>query len=445
MFTGTDANGNPMYETEAEYRARLEADPSLLTLPQVATTVGGATTTSSLVTFPDMFVPQTSSDSWLSQGNITSVVLINTRDSAPAPKSSTSVVGYGDTVFATQDAMYLATYDWTTGGTQLLKFGLGTQHISFEASGGVDGKILNRFSMGESNGIFDVATTSQTWFNDDTVGSDGQMLRPDGTVDVVTNNLFTLKQVGARLTLQGSLTDLTPNENIQSVRFVGDRAYLSTFHFTDPLLSIDLSDAAHPTLTGQLIVPGFSSYLQPLSDTLLLGLGVNADPATGNPDWSGVQASLFDVSDPAHPRLINALSSIPRRKKYLGESVMFWDPHAVTYIPDQHLLAIPVFGDLELLQRRRNGRLEAATAVIPADQYDTIHRTVRIDGNVFAVGDLHITERAFTDLSQNVASVRIAPDPPPSDYPGLPGSIWLTPIMYHPLVDMVTSYTLDAV
>ncbi len=408
-------------------------------LPQAATTINGTTATSDLVTFPDMFVPQTSSDSWLSQGNITSVVLINTRDSAPAPKSSTSVVGYGDTVFATQDAMYLATYDWNTGGTELLKFGLGTQHVSFEASGGVDGKILNRFSMGESNGIFDVATTSQTWFNDDTVGSDGQMLRPDGTVDVVTNNLLTLKQIGGRLTLQGSLTDLTPNENIQSVRFVGDRAYLSTFHFTDPLLSIDLSDAAHPTLTGQLVVPGFSSYLQPLSDTLLLGLGVNADPVTGNPDWSGVQASLFDVSDPAHPRLINALELDPETQKYLGESVMFWDPHAVTYIPDQHLLAIPVFGDLELLNVDATAGL-SETAVMPADQYDTIHRTVRIDGNVFAVGDLHVTERAFTDLSQNIADVRIAPDPQQYDYRG-----GLFSIAYQPNFTTVTAFSSTAV
>ncbi len=74
-------------------------------------------------------------------------------------------------------------------------------------------------------------------------------------------------------------------------------------------------------------------------------------------------------------------------------------------------------GDLELLNVDATSGLSEA-AVIPADTNDTIHRTVRIDGDVFAVGDLHITERAFTDLSQNVASVRIAPDPQPFVDPG---------------------------
>ena len=35
---------------------------------------------------------------------------------------------------------------------------------------------------------------------------------------------------------------------------------------TDPLFAVDLSDPAAPSLQGELIVPGFSNYLQPVGD-----------------------------------------------------------------------------------------------------------------------------------------------------------------------------------
>jgi uncharacterized secreted protein with C-terminal beta-propeller domain len=415
LMTGTGSDGNPIYETESQYRARIEADPSLLSIPRSSTTVNGQTTSADLINAPDIYIPQNASDSWIDQGNITSVVLIDTHDAAPAPKSTTSIVGYGDTVYASRSAMYLATYDWTNQGTRILKFGLGTEHVTFEASGGVEGSVQDRFSMGElpstdagQGNVFAIATTTQPWF-EDFVSADGGTSSTD-SADVQTNSVFTLTQDGARLNLLGSLTGLAPDESIQSVRFVGDRAFISTFHQTDPLLSIDLSDPAHPGVVGQLVVPGFLSYLQPLSDTLLMGLGQNADPATGATDWSGVELSLFNVSDPAHPVEIDTIQLNPSTDQSFADSEAEWDPHAITYIPDQHILALPVNGDLELIGVDAMTGLHEA-AVIPADTNDTIHRTVRIDGDVFAVGDTHITERAFTDLHNTVASLRIAPDP----------------------------------
>ncbi len=337
--TGTDSDGNPIYENEAQYKARLEANPSLLTIPQSTTTANGQTTSTDLVTAPNIYVPQGASDTWMDQGDVTSIVLIDTRDAAPAFKSTTSVVGYGDTVFASEDAMYLATYDWTTDGTRILKFGLGDESVNFQASGGVDGSINDRFSMGEDNGIFEIATTTDPWFSVDDNSGDGSAGDGGAAADtpVQSSSVFTMEQDGAQLNILGSLTGLEPNESIQSVRFVGDRAFISTFHQTDPPLSIDLSDPTNPTLVGSLVVPGFSSYLQPLSDTLLMGLGQNADPNTGATDWSGVEVSLFDVSDPAHPREINSVQLNPSTDQSFADSEAEWDPHAITYIPDQHI------------------------------------------------------------------------------------------------------------
>jgi len=77
---------------------------------------------------------------------------------------------------------------------------------------------------------------------------------------------------------------------------------------------LDLSDPYSPMVAGALEVPGFSSYLFPLQNNYLLGVGqqVNAAniPQTGTvPDapvtQEGMKISLFDVNDPANPIEIN--------------------------------------------------------------------------------------------------------------------------------------------
>ncbi len=87
-----------------------------------------------------------------------------------------------------------------------------------------------------------------------------------------------------------------------------------TFRQTDPLYVLDLSDPAQPRLRGELKVPGFSTYLHPVGDDRLLGVGQDAD-ADGR--VTGMQLSLFDLSDPAAPTQLDRLS--------LGEG---WSPAA---------------------------------------------------------------------------------------------------------------------
>jgi hypothetical protein len=89
-------------------------------------------------------------------------------------------------------------------------------------------------------------------------------------------------------------------EQVYGVRFLGDRAYLVTFRQVDPLYVLDLASPADPRVAGELQVPGFSDYLYPLANGLLLGVGRDADPRTGS--LGGVKVSLFDVANPATPR-----------------------------------------------------------------------------------------------------------------------------------------------
>ena len=75
-----------------------------------------------------------------------------------------------------------------------------------------------------------------------------------------------------------------------------------TFRQIDPFYVLDLSDPRNPTVTGELKIPGFSTYLHPVGDDHVLGIGQNA---TEDGAVTGLKLSLFDVSDPADPREVS--------------------------------------------------------------------------------------------------------------------------------------------
>jgi hypothetical protein len=86
-------------------------------------------------------------------------------------------------------------------------------------------------------------------------------------------------------------------ETVFATRFDGPRAYIVTYLMKDPLFVADLSDPANPKVVGKLVVPGWSTYIEPQGDRLI-ALGVD--------DTNGrrVSCSMFDVSDPANPQLV---------------------------------------------------------------------------------------------------------------------------------------------
>jgi hypothetical protein len=121
---------------------------------------------------------------------------------------------------------------------------------------------------------------------------------------------------------------------VYAVRFLGDVGYVVTFRRTDPLFTLDLSDPANPRVVGRLEVVGWSSYLHPLSDDLLLGVG---QLATDFGWWQlGTQLSVFNVADVGHPRRVDY--------RHIGysHSAAETDHHAFLYWPQTGLLVVPV-------------------------------------------------------------------------------------------------------
>ena len=111
------------------------------------------------------------------------------------------------------------------------------------------------------------------------------------------NSLYVLDE---NLKIVGEIRDLAEGESVYSARFMGKTGYFVTFRQVDPLFSVDLSDPAAPKILGELKIPGFSEYLHPYGDGLLLGIGMDVDESGVTTE--GVKLSMFDISDPSDVR-----------------------------------------------------------------------------------------------------------------------------------------------
>ena len=187
---------------------------------------------------------------------------------------------------------------------------------TYVASGEVQGRLLNQFAMSEYNGDLRVATTTDNWGNfGDQSESTVYVMRPNGTdLEVIS-----------------SISGLGKGEQIYSVRFIDDVGYVVTFRQIDPLYVIDLSDPANPVLDGELKIPGYSAYLHPVGDGLLLGVGQDA---TDEGRTTGTQLSLFDVSDPADPQRISTLPIGGQSEvEWDHKAFLFWEPDGTIVLP----------------------------------------------------------------------------------------------------------------
>lgn len=272
---------------------------------------------------PSDLVRPTSPDA----SQILSLVTFDVDDADPGVLASEGVVaGWNSAIYVSRDAVIIVEPTWDSVGTQgaqsrLLLYrwndDLGAPIAS--AVGLVPGSLVNSFALDVHQGIVRVATTTSAWSDKGTWSSN--------------NHLFTLRVVGQKLEVVGELDEFGVDERIQSVRFQGDIAYVVTFRQTDPLFTIDLSDPASPRLLGELVLPGFSGYLQQLDATHLLGMGY-APQADGR--WSS-QLSLFDIADLAAPRLLDTFA-LPVSSWSLANG----DHHALLWNATTHVLTLPL-------------------------------------------------------------------------------------------------------
>jgi uncharacterized secreted protein with C-terminal beta-propeller domain len=258
----------------------------------------------------------------------TTVFAINIKDESVEPTHKTYLLGTSSATYASANNIYLAipSYDYETSieRTNVVRIQVQGSLITSEATGQVPGRVLNQYSMDEYNGYFRIATTISSFTSLNGQATSG-------------NNVYVLNM---NLTIVGALEDLAAGESIYSARFMGSRCYLVTFKKVDPLFVIGLDDPAAPRVLGRLKIPGFSDYLHPYSENLLIGVGKETVEAEeGDFAWyQGVKIALFDVSDVENPREVAKIVIGDRGT----DSPVLSDPKAFLFDKDRNLLAMPI-------------------------------------------------------------------------------------------------------
>ena len=249
---------------------------------------------------------------------------------------ATGLLATGDTVYASAESLYVATQNWQswewarTGieddrpeevSTEIHKFDISTtEAATYRATGRVPGYLLNQFAMDENDGLLRVAsTTSPPWWGS---GFDSE------------SRVTVFEEGGGELVEIGMVDGLGEGEQIYSVRFIDEVAYVVTFRQTDPLYTIDLTDPTRPRVVGELKILGYSAYLHPVGDGLLMGIGQDA---TETGQVQGTQVSVFDVRDPANPTKVDQFTLSQG-----SSSQVEYDHHAFLYWEQTGLAMVPV-------------------------------------------------------------------------------------------------------
>jgi uncharacterized secreted protein with C-terminal beta-propeller domain len=201
--------------------------------------------------------------------------------------------------------------------TRIHKFSIAGATPSYVGSAEIVGAVWsggqNDFRMNELNDQLRVMTTEFTLDPTDSTDLRLYVLRQkvnEPSLEVVSQlpNAQRPEEIGK------------PSESLYGVRFVGNRLYAVTFRRIDPLYVIDLANPSDPRIAGQLELPGFSDFLHPVTDSLLLGLGQG--------DTGQIKLELFDVSVLNQPASRGAIS-LGGRSSF---SEARYDRHAFTYL-----------------------------------------------------------------------------------------------------------------
>ena len=328
----------PFFNDEDGFEAALQRAPLAQLLPEI--TINGVS--APLVNPQDTLLPPQPPGYRYTDLITVSAFDLNQLGELPA---TVGFVGLAETVYVSLNNLFIASSRYSTSldpgfdalthfgelFTDIHQFSLANGKPEYAGSGSVEGfltwgGISPSFAFSESNSYLRVVTSSATaWPNTEhrlAVLNVADQEHENLRVRAVAPSRFSDRRLGK------------PGELLYGLRFLSDRLYAVTFKKTDPLYVVDLEDPLDPRIKGELEITGYSEYLHPLADGLLLGFGLDAVPADNIGDGSfawfqGLQVSLFDVEDPDSPSLSDQVL-IGRRGSC---SPLLLDHHAFTYLP----------------------------------------------------------------------------------------------------------------
>jgi uncharacterized secreted protein with C-terminal beta-propeller domain len=283
-------------------------------------------------------------------GTITTVDLMGVHSETRLTSKGLSTMlpnSYNTVVYASSDRIVLA-----TRGYELLSNDMGSNEKTFlqvmslgdietgaagHSATQAPGYLLNQYAIDIWDGHLRLATTTRTKWGciptneTESLDETTRFIFPrcDRVVLEDSNNFIHVFQLSdsndndAMANQVGYLEGLgKPGERIEAVRFMGDKAFVVTFLRTDPFYTINMRNHSLPEKVGELEITGFSNYLHPFDSAgnFLLGVGQDADD-TGR--TSGLQISLFDVSNFSHPTLVNRFKIENGRNEYSSSAAQY--------------------------------------------------------------------------------------------------------------------------
>ncbi|WP_437307140.1 beta-propeller domain-containing protein [Sorangium sp. So ce388] len=181
----------------------------------------------------------------------------------------------------------------------------------------VTGEIAGPWQVDEHDGVLRFVSLPGPW-------------QPDAKPGIHTFSIVSSQDIAP---LGATELDLPPFAELRSVYFDGDRAYALMRQLKTPVLTVDLSDPAHPAQVGGIAVPGTVYLVEPRGDRLF-ALGADHD-AGERP----LQVSLFDVSDLANPTLLQRVAfggrdaRIAQERDRIHEALALFDGLGTLAVP----------------------------------------------------------------------------------------------------------------
>jgi hypothetical protein len=331
--------------------------------------------------------------------DVLTVLTVDLKKGLPAVDTD-ALMTDGQTVYASNDSLYVATQKFLPEPavadllpppltTAIHRFDISDpDRTVYKSSGEAPGYVIGQFALSEFKGVLRVASTdSPVWW-------------PGGTVQQSQSYVSTLKEVGDLLLPLGRVGGLGKGERILGVRFLDDAGYVVTFRQTDPLYTIDLSEPNAPRVAGELKLLGFSAYLHPVGDGLLLGVGQDA---TEQGRQLGTQLSLFDVSDLAHPQRLSQArvgGSSSSEVEYDHHAFLYWDPTKLAVIPVYLYNGSNPFSGAIGYRIGRTKIEELGRISHDGQQYSPgIRRSVVIGDRLFTISDLGAKSSSLATLA----------------------------------------------
>ena len=212
----------------------------------------------------DITVPQ-------GANNTDYTIISSVKCSEPVNISVKAVLGSNANAFCSDDTLYVA-FSGTKDGksyTAVTSFAISESGLSYKASGTVEGELISRYSMAESEGGFRIACRS---FDEN---------------GMAVTDIYTLD---SSLAVISKAEGLLPGVIIGSVKFDGNYASLIENNRTDASLVVDLDQSApvENAETKCFIAP----YVSKLSDGLMAGITACEDENGG---YNGRRLELYSA------------------------------------------------------------------------------------------------------------------------------------------------------